>query len=93
MMGKMLKTEMWKMSPKFSTRHVMDRGAVNRCREHRRELIWGKRKVIMLNWILDKLHWSYQLQDTQLMSHGHFKELVGSSGNNLELIHLYAENM
>ena len=72
---------------------MMDRGAINRCREHRRELIWGKRKVIMLNWIWDKLHWSYQLQDTQLMSHGHFKELVGRSGNNLELINLYVENM
>lgn len=52
------------MSPKFSTRHMMDRGAVNRCREYRRELIWGKGKVIMLNWIWDKLHWSYQLQDS-----------------------------
>lgn len=52
------------MFPKFSSRHIMDRGAVKRCREYRRELIWGKGKVIMLNWIWDKLRWSYQLQDS-----------------------------
>lgn len=52
------------MSPKFSSRHMMDRGAVNRCREYRRELIWVKEKVIMLNWIWNKLRWSYQLQDS-----------------------------
>lgn len=73
---RVLKPKTWKMSPKFSIGHMVDRGAVNRDREHRREIIWGKGKVMLLNWIWDKLHWRHQLQVIHLeRSCGHFNWL------------------
>lgn len=54
----------------------------------------GKGEGMMLNWIRDKLHWRLRLQDIPLqMSSRQFKELVGRSNENLELIHQYVETM
>lgn len=50
--------------------------------------------MTMLTWIVDRWHWWHQWQDVQLeMSSRWFKELDGSSKENLELIHQYIESM